>query len=97
MKRIISAIIIAAITCSYSAYAEELKIVGAINKVELKGSSVSVEVKDNSSGKSISLIVNDQLTVEKLKDKRIATGDEVRIKYESSTGVTKLLRKTAGC
>ncbi len=97
MKRTISAIIFAAITCSYSAYAEELKIVGAINKVDLNGNIASVEVKENSSGKKVSLTVNDQLTVEKLRDKRIATGDEVRIKYESTTGITKLLRKTAGC
>lgn len=97
MKRTISAIIIAAITCSYTAYAEELKIVGAINRVELKGNNATVEVKDNNSGKSVSVIVGDQLTLEKLRDKRIAAGDEVRIKYDSTTGVTKLLRKTAGC
>ena len=97
MKRIITALIIATLTCAYSASAEELKLVGPINKIEVKGNTALVEVKDNSNGKIVKLTVTDQLTVEKLGDKRIATGDEVRVKYESTTGVTKLLRKTAGC
>ncbi len=97
MKKIVSAIMFASIISLFTVNAAELKAVGAISKVDIKGTSASVEIKETASGKNIAVTVNDELTVEKLKDKRISIGDEVRIKYESSNGVTKLLRKTAGC
>lgn len=97
MTRIIiatAAIVIAFATVSF---AEEVTFTGPITKIELQGGSAKVTAKDKKSGKDITVIVKDQLTLDKLSDKRIANDDEVRVKYESTTGVTKLMRKAAGC
>lgn len=97
MSRIVIAAAALIIATASISFAEEVTFSGPITKVELQSGSAKVTVKDKKSGKDISVIVKDQLTLEKLQDKRIANDDEVRVKYENSTGVTKLMRKTAGC
>lgn len=88
--------------CMFSgeACAEEkmVGVVGAI-KVAADGKSATVAVKDNKSGKEVSVIVTDDVTLDKLKDKRIQSGDEVRVKYNVEGGKNKstYFRKTAGC
>jgi hypothetical protein len=97
MKRFILAITASLITLASVSFAEEAKIVGPITKIQAEASKASVTVKDNASGKDVTVMVTDQLTIDKLKDKRITTGDEVRVKYDTKDNVSKLLRKTAGC
>lgn len=97
MKRLILTIAASIITLASVSFAEEMKIVGPIAKIQTAGNKATVVVKDNASGKDISIIVTDQLTVDKLNDKRITTGDEVRVKYDNKDNVSKLFRKTAGC
>jgi ABC-type xylose transport system substrate-binding protein len=85
-----------------AASAEEIKLVGAITKIEISGqdaTTASVTLKDNKSGELVTVIVNDDLTLDKFKDHRIVTGDEIRLKYEVKDGknVSKYFRKTAGC
>ena len=45
------------------------------------------------------MVVTDELTIDKMKDKRIVEGDEIRCKYEKEDGknTSKLFKKTAGC
>lgn len=97
MKRLIFAIIASLITLASASFAEEVKIVGSVVKIQAEAGKASVVIKDNTSGKDITVTVTDQLTVDKLNDKRIATGDEVRVKYDTKDNVSKLFRKTAGC
>ena len=97
MKRLIFAITASLITLASVSFAEEIKIVGSVVKVQAEAGKVSVVIKDNTSGKDITVTVTDQLTVDKLNDKRITTGDEVRVKYDSKDNISKLFRKTAGC
>jgi hypothetical protein len=97
MSRIIIATVAIVAAFATVSFAEEITFTGPITKVELQGASAKVTVKDKKSGKDNVVIVKDQLTLDKLSDKRIAGDDEVRVKYESTTGVTKLMRKTAGC
>lgn len=97
MKRLIFAITASLISLASVSFAEEVKIVGPVVKIQAEADKASVVIKDNSSGKDITVTVTDQLTVDKLNDKRITTGDEVRVKYDTKDNISKLFRKTAGC
>ena len=100
MKKSMSALIVALLLgLSTLAFAEEKKMVGIVEKVEVSGSTATVTLKDNKTGQKIPIIVSDPLTIDKLKDKRVTVGDEIRCKYDTSSGknVSKLFRKTAGC
>ena len=84
------------------ALADEIKMVGAITKIEISGpdaTMASATLKDNKTGELVTVIVNDDLTLDKFKDHRIVEGDEIRLKYEVKDGknISKYFRKTAGC
>ena len=85
-----------------AASAEDMKLVGVITKIEIAGpdaTTASATLKDNKTGELVTVIVNDDLTLDKFKDHRIVTGDEIRLKYEVKDGknISKYFRKTAGC
>lgn len=97
MKKIVSVVLMAAfLSVSSLAFAAEQKLTGVVEKIEVQGAVVNVTLKDNKGGK-VQVVVKDQLTVDKLKDKRIVVGDEVRVKYDDANKESKLFRKTAGC
>jgi hypothetical protein len=82
--------------------ADEIKLVGAITKIDIAGpdaTSATATLKDNKTGELVTVIVNDDLTLDKFKDHRIVPGDEIRLKYEVKDGknVARYFRKTAGC
>ena len=84
------------------AFAEEMKMVGVITKIEIAGAdakSATATLKDVKSGESVTVIVSDDLTLDKFKDHRIVEGDEIRCRYEVKDGrnISKYFRKTAGC
>ena len=84
------------------AMAEDLKMVGDVVKIEISGpdaKTAKATLKDTKTGKLVTVIVNDDLTLDKFKDHRIGVGDEIRCKYEVKDGknVSKYFRKTAGC
>lgn len=84
------------------ALAEETKFVGVITKIELSGKeakTATVVLKDNKTEEPVTVIVNDDLTLDKLKDHRIVEGDEIRCKYDVVDGknISKTFKKTAGC
>ena len=83
------------------ASAEEQKMIGVVAKVELatNGRSATATVTDNKTGEDVKVLVTDDLTLEKFKDKRIVEGDEVRVKFEVKDGAnaSTYFRKTAGC
>lgn len=98
MKKMISVVVTATfLSISALAFAAEQRVTGPIEKIDLQGDAATVMVKDSKSGKTHEIVVKDQLTVDKLKDKRIVVGDEVRVKYEDTNKESKLFRKTAGC
>lgn len=107
MKKLLSImLLVSIIACgvfsfSSSASAEELKMVGTISKIELAadGNSAAVVLKDTKSGADVAIIVNDEQTLDKFKDKRIVDGDEIRCKYNNESGknISKIFKKTAGC
>jgi hypothetical protein len=84
-----------------SASAEDVKIVGAISKIDraADGKTATAILKDTKTGVAVSIVVTDELTLDKFNDKRIVVGDEIRCKYETVDGKnnSKMFKKTAGC
>jgi len=84
-----------------TASAEDVKMVGAISKIEVPadGKTATAILKDNKTGEAVTVVVTDELTLDKFKDKRIVVGDEIRCKFEKVDGVntSKMFKKTAGC
>ncbi len=108
MKRTVSVLGLAAIMTlgaiafSRVASADEIKMVGVITKIDIAGKdakTATVTLKDNKTEQLITIIVNDDLTLDKFKDHRIVEGDEIRCKYEIKDGknISTYFRKTAGC
>ena len=107
MRKLISnlmlsvAVVISAASFSAPAVADDVKMVGVITKIKLAadGKSAVAVLKDNKSGDSVTININDDLTLDKFKDKRIVEGDEIRAKYDNAGGKneSKSFKKTAGC
>jgi len=84
------------------ASADEIKMVGVITKIDIAGKeakTATVILKDNKTEQPVTIVVTDDLTLDKFKDHRIVEGDEIRCKYETKDGknVSTYFRKTAGC
>lgn len=107
MRKIASIVIlftlltISTFTFVQAASAEEVKMIGAISKIELApdGNTATAILKDSKTGESVTIAVTDELTLDKLKDKRIVVGDEIRCKFEkvNEKNNSKMFKKTAGC
>ena len=107
MKRICSVImvvvvmVVASLTVVRTASAEEVKMVGTITKIEMAadGKSAVATLKDSKTEASVAITITDELTLDKLKDKRIVDGDEIRTKFEKEgdKNTSKIFKKTAGC
>ena len=107
MKKIVSVVMLVAVmvvsTCVFvrTASAEDVKMVGSISKIEMAadGKSATAILKNSKTGESVSIFISDELTLDKLNDKRIVEGDEIRCKYEKADGknTSKMFKKTAGC
>ena len=57
--------------------ADEIKLVGVITKIEISGpdaTTATATLKDNKTGELVTVIVNDDLTLDKFKDHRIVDG-----------------------
>jgi hypothetical protein len=63
------------------------------------GKSAVAVLKDGKTGDAVSISISDDVTLEKFKDKRIVTGDEIRTRFDKKDGrnASKSFKKTAGC
>lgn len=99
---VIARLFVAVVALSGVATAEETKMVGVITQIDLAGKdakTATVTLKDTKTEQSVDITIEDDLTLDKLKDHRITDGDEIRCKYEVKDGknVSTYFRKTAGC
>lgn len=108
MKRVFAVLLVVAqfvvgvVALSGVASAAENKLVGVITHIDIGGKdakTATVTLKDTKSDQSVDIVIEDDLTLDKLKDHRIVDGDEIRCKYEVKDGknVSTYFRKTAGC
>lgn len=83
------------------AWAEDVTIVGPVTRIELAadGKSAVATLKEDKSGGEVAVIVTDELTLDKFRDKRIVEGDEIRARFDTKDGNnrSKTFKKTAGC
>jgi uncharacterized membrane protein affecting hemolysin expression len=107
MKKLVSVVILFAVmvvsTLSFvqTARADDVKMVGSISKIVIADDkkSATAVLKDSKSGEEVTILVTDELTLDKFMDKRIVEGDEIRCKFEKVDGknTSKMFKKTAGC
>jgi hypothetical protein len=106
MKKALSILtLVALVTVAFASFsvvrAEETKMVGVISKIELAadGKAATTTLKDSKTAAEVVIVVEDEMTLDKFKDKRIVEGDEIRVKYDviDRKNVSKYFRKTAGC
>lgn len=84
------------------ALAAEGKLVGVVTKITMAGAdatTATVMLEDSKTKETAEIVINDEMTLDKLKDHRISEGDEIRCKYHDVDGkhVSTYFRKTAGC
>jgi len=103
MKKSIAAVVLAVtFTLATGTVAQaETKMLGTVTRIDVAadgGSAVAV-MKDAKSGQTVEILVQDKVTLDKFKDKRIAPGDEIKLKYDAKDGknVATYFKKAAGC
>jgi hypothetical protein len=99
---VVAQFVVGVMAFSGVASAAETKMVGVINNIDISGNdakTATVTLKDTKTDQSVDIVIEDDLTLEKLKDHRIVDGDEIRCRYEVKDGknVSTYFRKTAGC
>jgi uncharacterized low-complexity protein len=103
MKKLVTAVALAvAFTLATGTVARaESKMLGTVTKIDLSsdGGSAVATLKDAKGGEIVEILVQDKVTLDKLKDKRIGVGDEIKLKYEPKNGknVATYFKKAAGC
>ncbi len=107
MKKMLSVVVmfalvlVSVISFSQTAHADDVKMIGTISKIQMSADkkSATAVLKDSKTGEEVTILVNDDLTLDKFNDKRIVEGDEIRCKFEKTDGknTSKMFKKTAGC
>ena len=104
MKKLIAAAALAAaftLATGTVAHAAETKMLATVAQIQLAsdGASAVVTMKDAKSGQSVDVAVQDKITLDKFKDKRISVGDEIKLKFDDQGGkhVSTYFKKAGGC
>lgn len=97
MKRWIMLVVMMTSTWTSLAFAAEQKMVGTVSSIQMRGNAAEITLLDRKTEEKIVLQVRDASTMEKLKDKMIRIGDELRVRFDKGTKILTYVRKTAGC
>ena len=99
MKRWIVVVVMMAMVSAWAslASAAEEKMVGTVSSIQMRGTAAEITLQDRKTDAKVVLQVHDASTMEKLKDKKIRVGDELRIRFDKGSRVITYVRKTAGC
>jgi flagellar basal body-associated protein FliL len=98
MKRLFALIVMVTVTTlATSAFAGEMKMIGTVSSIKIVGSSAEMTLKDRKTDSLITLQVRDKSNMEKIKDRKVRVGDELRLRFDSDNKVIRTIQKTAGC
>lgn len=98
MKKLVVLVVMVMVSAwSTLAFAGQSKMIGTIQTIKMQGNAAEVTLKDRKSDEIHVLQVRDNSNLEKLKDKKIRVGDELRIRFDSDTKIISRVQKTAGC
>lgn len=78
-------------------FAADEKMIGTLSAIEMHGNRAEITMQDRKTEAKFVLLVRDASTMEKLKDKKITVGDELRIRFDKGSKIVTYVRKTAGC
>lgn len=90
------AIFCMAMLTGFAVAEEKVSIKGKVKSIDVNTKTVVVDTED---GKAVTITVEDEETLKKLKDGRISTDDDVKVKYVIKDGknVATYFKKVAGC
>lgn len=98
MKRLFSLVVTVMVTMlATPVFAAEMKMIGTITAIKTVGAATEMTLKDRKTDALIVLQVRDNATMEKIKDRKVRVGDELRIRYDGDSKVIKTVQKSAGC
>ena len=97
MKRWIVVVVMVMVSAWASLASAEEKMVGTVSSIQMRGTAAEITLQDRKTDAKVVLQVHDASTMEKLKDKKIRVGDELRIRFDKGSRVITYVRKTAGC
>ena len=98
MKRLFALVMMFTLTTlATSAFAGELKMIGTVSAIRMVGGGAEMTVKDRKTDAPVVLQVRDGSNMEKIKDRKVRVGDELRLRYDSDSKVDRTIQKTAGC
>jgi hypothetical protein len=94
--RTVTAIFMFFAFCFVSYAGDEVMISGTVQSINLNANTVGLVTYE---GEYVPVAVEDELTLGKLRDRRIRIGDDVKVKYIKKDGknLSTFFRKTAGC
>jgi hypothetical protein len=91
---------LAVLAAPLSAKAED-KFLGKVTKIEMvaKDAKVATATLQDEGGKTLVVVVEDKVTLDKFADKRISVGDDIKCKYQPKDGknVATFFKKPGGC
>ena len=98
MKRLLALFVMITLTAlSTTVFAAELKMIGSVTAIKTVAGGAELALKDRKTDAPVTLQVRDNNNMEKIKDRKIRVGDELRIKFDGTTKIIKSIQKTAGC
>ncbi|MCE1225179.1 MAG: hypothetical protein LWW87_01695 [Geobacteraceae bacterium] len=98
MKRLFALVVMFTLTTlATSAFAGELKMIGTVSAIRMVGGGAEMTVKDRKTDAPVVLQVRDHSNMEKIKDRKVRVGDELRLRFDGDSKVVRTIQKTAGC
>jgi len=98
MKRLFALVVMFALTTlATTAFAGEMKMVGTVSAIKIVGGGAEMIMKDRKTDAAVVLQVRDHSNMEKIKDRKVRVGDELRLRFDSDSKVVRTIQKTAGC
>jgi hypothetical protein len=78
----------------------EARLLGPVSAITIApdGKSATAVVTDGKTKEAVTILITDDLTIDKLKTKVINNGDEIRARYmKDGKNTSKSFKKAAGC
>lgn len=98
MKKLLALVVMFTLTAlSTTAFAGEKKMIGNVTSIKMVSGGAEMVLKDRKTDAPITLQVRDGGNMEKIKDRKVRVGDELRLRYDSDSKVIRTIQKTAGC
>lgn len=98
MKRLLALVVMITLTTlATTVFASEMKMIGTVSVIKMVTGGAELTMKDRKTDSAVVLQVRDSSTMEKIKDRKVRVGDELRIKYDGDNKIISRIQKTAGC